>query len=103
MSPVRSGEDLPEGVFHLISAHEVAPERWRWRLSPTYVAVCGARVQAGSLEGTDCPNECECEFTGMMAYCPDCLRAALRQNDRAGVEGLAALGQDGQRAGQSHG
>ncbi|MGH3702280.1 MAG: hypothetical protein ACRDRU_08620 [Pseudonocardiaceae bacterium] len=84
MSPVRSGEDLPEGVFHLISAHEVEPERWH--LHPRYFAVCGAEVLAGSLAGSDCPSRCECEFTGTMAYCPDYLRAALGQNDRAGVD-----------------
>ncbi len=77
------GHPLPEGVFHLLSAHDLAA---RWRLNPTYVALCGALVDGASLEGTDCPNECECEFAGNLTYCPACLRAALRQNDRAGVE-----------------
>jgi hypothetical protein len=73
-----------ESLFHLISAHEVVP--LNWRCQPTYTAVCGVEVEASSLAGTDCPNECECDFSASMAYCPDCLRAAIRQNRRAGVE-----------------
>ena len=95
-----AGEGLSEGVFHLISTHDVVPERWC--LFPTYVALCEALVRTG-LEGTDCPSECECEFSPAMAYCPSCVRAAIEQNGRAGVDGFAALDQDRQRAGQSHG
>ncbi|MGH3972252.1 MAG: hypothetical protein ACRDS9_02845 [Pseudonocardiaceae bacterium] len=74
---------LPEGVFHLISAHEVVPN---WHLDPVYVALCGEVVETSSLAETDCPNECECEFSENMAYCPACLREAIRQNRRAGVD-----------------
>lgn len=71
------------GVFHLISAHEVVPRRC---LHPTYTALCGALVETSSMAETDCPNECECEFSATMAYCLACLREALGQNRRAGVD-----------------
>ncbi|MGH3997532.1 MAG: hypothetical protein ACRDTJ_08730 [Pseudonocardiaceae bacterium] len=74
---------LPEGVFHLISAHEVVP---KWRLHPAYVALCGERVETAWMSETDCPNKCECEFSGTMVYCPACLREAIGQNRRAGVD-----------------
>jgi hypothetical protein len=79
------GEGLAAGVFHLISAHEVA---WTGRLTPTYVALCGTWVSTGDGVGdvSECPNECECEFMGSLAYCLDCLRAALEQNGLTGVE-----------------
>ncbi|MGH8965163.1 MAG: hypothetical protein ACRDXB_07505 [Actinomycetes bacterium] len=71
-------------MFHLISAHEVVPN---CHLTPVYVALCGEEVEtASNLEGTDCPNECECEFSPAMAYCPACLRSAIGQNHRAGVD-----------------
>jgi hypothetical protein len=73
-----------ESLFHLISAHEVVPSNWH--LHPTYTALCGARVESGSLEGTDCPNECQCEDARTLVSCPDCLRAAIGQNRRAGID-----------------
>jgi hypothetical protein len=88
MPTLGSGEhdgELAEGVFHLISAHEVVPERWR--LHPVYVALCGAPVQAGSVEGTECPNECDHELVGSLVSCLACLRAAIRENRLAGVDG----------------
>jgi hypothetical protein len=53
---------------------------------PRYVALCGALVATASLMGTDCPNECQHELAGALVSCPDCLRAAIRQNHRAGVD-----------------
>ncbi|MGH3998396.1 MAG: hypothetical protein ACRDTJ_13130 [Pseudonocardiaceae bacterium] len=40
---------LSEGVFHLISAHEVVPN---WRLYPVYVALCGEMVETANLAET---------------------------------------------------
>jgi hypothetical protein len=74
----------PGGVFHLISAHEVVPTNWHFH--PTYTAMCGALVETSSLPGTDCPSECECEFSATMAHCSACLREAIRLNHRAGVD-----------------
>lgn len=76
MSPARPGEGLPEGVFHLISSHEVV---WTHRVYPAYVALCGQRVESSGMVGTDCPNECECEFSGSLAYCPACLCVASEE------------------------
>lgn len=78
--------------FHLISAHEVVPG---YHLTPVYVALCGALVDTSEMPETDCPNECECEFSPTMAYCPACLRGALRQNHRAGVDTDAVVSAGG--------
>ncbi|MGH3901739.1 MAG: hypothetical protein ACRDTA_26485 [Pseudonocardiaceae bacterium] len=78
-----AGEGLPQGVFHLISSHEAV---WTGRVYPVYVALCEERVETSHMAETDCPNECACEFSPTMAYCPACLRAALGQNRRAGVD-----------------
>lgn len=71
------------GVFHLISAHEVVP---RWALHPVFTALCGARVESATVPAPGCPNECECELPGNLAHCPACLREAIGQNRRAGVD-----------------
>lgn len=81
--PCANGAVSGSQWFHLISSHEVVP---RGRLTPTYVALCGERVETSRLSDTECPNECECEFSGNTAYCPACLRAALGQNHGAGVD-----------------
>ncbi|MGH3684069.1 MAG: hypothetical protein ACRDRE_18185 [Pseudonocardiaceae bacterium] len=84
-----AGEGLAAGSFHLISHHEV---RWTGRITPRYYALCGARMDTGDGVGdvSGCPNACECEFSGSLAYCLDCLRAALEQNQRSGVDGSVA-------------
>ena len=72
-------------VFHLISAHELA---WTACVPSRYYALCGAPVSTGDSLGdvSACPNACDCELSGSLAYCLDCLRAALEQGHRAGVE-----------------
>ncbi len=57
----------------------------RWRLTPVYVALCGALVQISSDSDTaGCVNgsECVCE----VVHCPACLRAAVECNRDAGVD-----------------
>jgi hypothetical protein len=75
---VRLSVGVPVGerseVFHLISAHEVVPN---WHLHPTYVAMCGQQVATSSMSAE--------------ADCPDCLREAIRQNRRAGVDADGAV------------
>ena len=68
---------LPAVAFHLISAHEVVPGLHR--LTPTYIALCGEPVDTtSSPSGHECPDECECEERGGIAYCPACVGEVLR-------------------------
>ncbi len=74
------GNDAAVGgcsVFHLISSHEIV---LRWRLTPKYVALCGALVETSDGRTPACPNECEC----VVVHCPACLHAAMECNREAG-------------------
>jgi hypothetical protein len=85
-----SEDHLAPGVFHLVSAHEVAS---RWRLHPAYVALCGALVETFSTAGIDCPD-CECDEADI-GHCPACLRAAIERNRRVGADTGTGIGTAG--------
>jgi len=52
---------------------------WTGWVPPTYVALCGARVDTASPSETGYPYECE--FSGTTAHCAACLRETARQNE----------------------
>lgn len=58
--------DLPEGVVHLFSAHDVNQAG-----GMSLVAVCGEPVNDS---GASCPPGCDCDHR----YCAECVRAAIR-------------------------
>lgn len=64
---------------HLISAHDLVSG---WRLTPTYVALCGVLVRTSLSAGAGCPDECECE----VVHCSACLRAAVECNRDADLD-----------------
>jgi hypothetical protein len=69
--------NTPRSV-HLLAADEaLAGDYW----PGGYLPLCGEPIEAASLPGARCPEECDCEVT----YCPGCVDVAMKRNWEAGV------------------